>query len=190
MFITLQCSGLFYTHFMRSRRTKKFQALAGLLVYNTYPFDNIFFLQYYLLHTINFILSYINLSCCLSKYFKLSARYRLEEAEDRYRSRPSREEDVQLITELQQKIFEQEIECRKLTEERKHYRLELVNREENFNKMFNASPNVGFMNPIGMSKVRLSSLVGSSASVTLYQKTAAKLKFVRLCCNLFTLENV
>ena len=32
MFITLQCSGLFYTLFMISRQTKNFQALAGLLV--------------------------------------------------------------------------------------------------------------------------------------------------------------
>ena len=32
MFITLQCSGLFYTLFMISRQTKIFQALAGLLV--------------------------------------------------------------------------------------------------------------------------------------------------------------
>ena len=33
MFIALQCSGLFYTLFMISRKTKIFQALAGLLVF-------------------------------------------------------------------------------------------------------------------------------------------------------------
>lgn len=30
----------------------------------------------------------------------------------------------------------------------KFYKLELKNRENNFNKMFNAAPNVGVMNPL------------------------------------------
>ena len=81
--------------------------------------------------------------------------FRLEEAEEKFRNRPSRDDDVMLINELQQRIFEQDLQCKQLNEERKLYRLELVNREENFNKVFNTAPNVGFMNPIEISKVNI-----------------------------------
>ncbi len=30
----------------------------------------------------------------------------------------------------------------------KFFKLELINRENNYNKMFNANPNVGIMNPM------------------------------------------
>ena len=30
----------------------------------------------------------------------------------------------------------------------KFFKLELINRENNFNKMFNASPNIGQLNPL------------------------------------------
>lgn len=35
-----------------------------------------------------------------------------------------------------------------LQDDKKFYQLELVNRETNFNKVFNASPNVGVINPL------------------------------------------
>ena len=35
-----------------------------------------------------------------------------------------------------------------LQDDKKYYQLELVNRETNFNKVFNASPNVGVINPL------------------------------------------
>ena len=73
--------------------------------------------------------------------------------EEKFRQRPSRDEDIERLKELTQKLFERELECERANEEKKHYRLELVNREENFNKVFNASPNVGFINPIEVSKV-------------------------------------
>ena len=79
--------------------------------------------------------------------------YSLEEVEGNLRNRPSREEDVELIRQLQGTIMEQEILKKKIDEERKQYRLELVNREANFNRMFNASPNVGVLNPIEINKV-------------------------------------
>lgn len=37
---------------------------------------------------------------------------------------------------------------RLLQDDKKFYQLELVNRETNFNKVFNASPNVGVINPL------------------------------------------
>lgn len=81
--------------------------------------------------------------------------FRLNESEDRFQQRPSRDQDIQLICELQEKILQQEILCQRLNEEKKHFKLELVNREENFNKVFSSNPNVGFMNPIEISRVRL-----------------------------------
>ena len=60
---------------------------------------------------------------------------------------------MELIRQLQGTIMEQEILKKKIDEERKQYRLELVNREANFNRMFNASPNVGVLNPIEVNKV-------------------------------------
>lgn len=53
-------------------------------------------------------------------------------------------ETIKLLKfELQQKIDE----LAKAAELMKFFKLELQNREGNFNKMFNAAPNVGVMNP-------------------------------------------
>jgi hypothetical protein len=40
-----------------------------------------------------------------------------------------------------------EDELAKAAEMMRFFKLELMNRENNFNKMFNAAPNVGVMNP-------------------------------------------
>uniref|UniRef100_A0A8C6KGF5 Family with sequence similarity 184 member A n=1 Tax=Nothobranchius furzeri TaxID=105023 RepID=A0A8C6KGF5_NOTFU len=40
------------------------------------------------------------------------------------------------------------LKASKLVDDKKFYQLELVNRETNFNKVFNASPNVGVINPL------------------------------------------
>jgi hypothetical protein len=37
---------------------------------------------------------------------------------------------------------------RKAWHELKFFKLELINRENNFNKLFNANPNVGVLNPL------------------------------------------
>ena len=79
----------------------------------------------------------------------------LRDIEEQFRLRPSRDEDVVFIKELQEKLSQQEMLCQQLNDEKKYYKLELVNREENFNKIFNNSPNVGFMNTTvgGISRV-------------------------------------
>ena len=92
-----------------------------------------------------FSLFYIYLTC-----FVICS---IDETEERLRQRPSREEDIEAIQQLQHTVMEQDMLCKRLNDERKHYRKELVNREENFNKMFNASPNVGVLDPIGINKV-------------------------------------
>ncbi|XP_065649788.1 protein FAM184A isoform X3 [Hydra vulgaris] len=77
-----------------------------------------------------------------------SLKLDLKNASNMFHNRPSRKEDIDLIDELKNCIFEQELEIRKLTKDKEHYRLELINREQNFNKLFNSSPHVGVINPI------------------------------------------
>ncbi|XP_030412061.1 protein FAM184A isoform X4 [Gopherus evgoodei] len=72
----------------------------------------------------------------------------LEEMEEKYQNRESRREDLQLIAELKDLIAERDQLIKKLIDDKKFYQLELVNRETNFNKVFNASPNVGVINPL------------------------------------------
>ncbi|XP_061756892.1 protein FAM184A isoform X1 [Nerophis ophidion] len=72
----------------------------------------------------------------------------LEGTEDKFRNRESRPEDLQMIAELKDMVSERESLVKKLVDDKKFYQLELVNRETNFNKVFNASPNVGVINPL------------------------------------------
>ena len=46
---------------------------------------------------------------------------------------------------LQVKVMKADQKVKQTLEEMKYFKLELLNREENFNKMFNASPNIGVM---------------------------------------------
>uniref|UniRef100_A0A8C5DLZ3 Protein FAM184A/B N-terminal domain-containing protein n=1 Tax=Gouania willdenowi TaxID=441366 RepID=A0A8C5DLZ3_GOUWI len=72
----------------------------------------------------------------------------LEASEEKFRNRESRPEDLQIIAELKDMVSERETLVKKLVDDKKFYQLELVNRETNFNKVFNASPNVGVINPL------------------------------------------
>ncbi|XP_020755353.2 protein FAM184A isoform X5 [Odocoileus virginianus] len=73
---------------------------------------------------------------------------RLEEMEEKYLMRESKPEDVQMIAELKAMLTERDQVIKKLMEDNKFYQLELVNRETNFNKVFNSSPTVGVINPL------------------------------------------
>ncbi|XP_075059093.1 protein FAM184A isoform X2 [Mixophyes fleayi] len=72
----------------------------------------------------------------------------LTEMEEKYQNRESRPEDLQVISDLKDMVAERDQLIKKLIEDKKFYQLELVNRETNFNKVFNASPNVGVINPL------------------------------------------
>ncbi|XP_058880493.1 protein FAM184A-like isoform X2 [Acipenser ruthenus] len=72
----------------------------------------------------------------------------LEGTEEKFRNRESRTEDLRFIAELKDMVTERESLVKKLIDDKKFYQLELVNRETNFNKVFNASPNVGVINPL------------------------------------------
>ena len=65
-----------------------------------------------------------------------------------FEMRPSRAEDLDLILKLKNDNVEKTEELRKALENLKVFKLELFNREENYNKMFNAAPMIGVMNPL------------------------------------------
>ncbi|KAM9006018.1 protein FAM184A isoform X6 [Sarcophilus harrisii] len=73
---------------------------------------------------------------------------RLEDMEEKYIKRESRTEDLQMIADLKTLLAERDQVIKKLIDDNKFYQLELVNRETNFNKMFNANPTVGVINPL------------------------------------------
>ncbi|XP_022080895.1 protein FAM184A-like [Acanthaster planci] len=84
---------------------------------------------------------------------KISAlQIMLEEAEERYQSRDSRPEDLEHIARLKETVSEQEAAMQKLVDEKRYFQLELINRETNFNKVFNTNPNVGVLNPFAHKK--------------------------------------
>ncbi|KAF7253496.1 hypothetical protein EYD10_00614 [Varanus komodoensis] len=88
----------------------------------------------------------------LLKEINSALQVSLEEMEEKYQNRESRPEDLQLIAELKDLIAERDQLIKKLIDDKKFYQLELVNRETNFNKVFNASPNVGVINPLQKKK--------------------------------------
>lgn len=73
---------------------------------------------------------------------------RIVELENLYNSRPSREEDLQLIAQLETDVQAKSAQITKLLDDMQFYKLELVNREQNYNKVFGAEPTIGIMNPI------------------------------------------
>ena len=71
-----------------------------------------------------------------------------EDLQIMYEDRPSRPEDIDAIRHLQVELERKDDEIKKLNEQFKFYKLELVNREQSYNKMFNANPNVGVLDPL------------------------------------------
>ena len=84
------------------------------------------------------------------KYNQLEERY--NEISELYDNRPSRPEDLEIMRRLEYEIEQKDNLLKKAAEDMKFYKLELVNRENNFNKMFGANPNVGVMDPLSMGK--------------------------------------
>lgn len=70
-----------------------------------------------------------------------------EELKSLFDDRPSREEDLRMIQKLQALLEQREDQLKKAWHELKFFKLELVNRQNNYNKMFNANPNIGVLDP-------------------------------------------
>ena len=85
------------------------------------------------------------------KYRQLEARF--GELQELYEGRPSRPEDLELMRQMQEDIAQKDNLIKKAAEDMKFYKLELINREESYNKMFGANPNVGLLNPLTTTKV-------------------------------------
>ena len=81
------------------------------------------------------------------KYRQLNDRFL--QLQELYENRPSRPEDLEMIRQLQEEIIQKDNALKKAAEDMKFYKLELINREDNFNKMFGTNPNVGVINPLG-----------------------------------------
>ncbi|EHB15501.1 Protein FAM184A, partial [Heterocephalus glaber] len=88
----------------------------------------------------------------LLKEINAALQVSLEEMEEKYLKRESKPEDIQMIAELRAMLTERDQVIKKLIEDNKFYQLELVNRETNFNKVFNSSPTVGVINPLTKQK--------------------------------------
>ena len=67
----------------------------------------------------------------------------LEEITHKFINRASRDEDLSRIQELENEIVQWGNKVKKLEEEMKFYKLELINREDNFNNKFGGGPQIG-----------------------------------------------
>ncbi|XP_033619100.1 protein FAM184A isoform X9 [Fukomys damarensis] len=88
----------------------------------------------------------------LLKEINAALQVSLEEMEEKYLKRESKPEDIQMIAELRIMLTERDQVIKKLIEDNKFYQLELLNRETNFNKVFNSRPTVGVINPLTKQK--------------------------------------
>ena len=77
-----------------------------------------------------------------------SLREKVVVLETRFESRPSRHEDLHEIKSLMNTVEEKQKTVEKLTAQLEHSKRELLNREENYNRVFNANPNIGTFNPL------------------------------------------
>lgn len=67
-------------------------------------------------------------------------RHALRELQHKYDFRESRQEDVDLINKLMKENKEKKLELEKAYNDMRYFKMELVNREENYNKVFNRRP--------------------------------------------------
>nr|CAD7570243.1 unnamed protein product [Timema californicum] len=72
----------------------------------------------------------------------------LEESHQQCENCKSRPGETQLIADLQKIVSEKDRELASLTEEKRFYQMELVNRETNYNRLFNSQPIVGVMDTL------------------------------------------
>lgn len=71
-----------------------------------------------------------------------------QELRDRFDKRPSRDEDLSFITQLQEEIQTKDRQLREAEENMDVFRNMLINNEENYNKYFGANHKVGYINPL------------------------------------------
>lgn len=72
----------------------------------------------------------------------------LRQMHEKYLNRESRDEDLELIETLKKNVEDREQLLQRLEDEKKYFQMELVNRDNNFNRVFNNNVNVGCINPL------------------------------------------
>jgi len=76
----------------------------------------------------------------------------LQEMENLFASRPSKDEDIKLIYELQEELLAKDKLLKKAEDDMEFYKMTLINSEENYNKVFGTNPKVGSLNPLAAKK--------------------------------------
>lgn len=95
---------------------------------------------------------------------------RVRELQELYDSRPSREEDLERIMVLDAELKEKITEWKKMKEEMQFYKMELVNREQNYNKTFGSCPTVGKVDPLAKRNSMTSSSHNEGPKMHVVQK--------------------
>lgn len=70
-----------------------------------------------------------------------------------FKIRPSKKEDLEQINALTQKVKKQQSDIAEMTQHLNFFKLELINREKNYNEIFNANPLIGVLDPISQQTV-------------------------------------
>jgi len=82
----------------------------------------------------------------------ISEKFRLQTEignwQEKFAARPARSEDLQEIKTLNFQVSEQKTQLEKMSGQLQNLKMELMNREENYNRVFNAAPKVGIFNPL------------------------------------------
>mmetsp|Transcript_8521 Transcript_8521/g.21404 ORF Transcript_8521/g.21404 Transcript_8521/m.21404 type:complete len:1044 (+) Transcript_8521:127-3258(+) len=98
---------------------------------------------------------------------------RLKELQDLYDTRPPREEDLERIALLEEDVRHKEATVKRLMEEMQFYKLELHNREQNYNKVFGAQPTVGILNPVAAKRASVGNGAVAAPQMRLVQQPGA-----------------
>lgn len=68
--------------------------------------------------------------------------------QDLYEIRPSRPEDLEMISDLEEQIVVKDAFIKKQEDDMKFYKLELINREQSYNQMFGTAPKIGMLDVV------------------------------------------
>jgi hypothetical protein len=71
-----------------------------------------------------------------------------QELREKFDTRPSREDDMTFINQLQEEIINKERQLKEAEENMEKFRNMLINNEENYNKYFGANHKIGYINPL------------------------------------------
>jgi len=106
------------------------------------------------------------------------AQEQLREWQSRFERRESRPEDLAQIEAMRKQLKEKDEIVRRTYEEMKYFKLELKNREENFNKTFGNQPRVGTLNPLQAS-------AGKQGAATALRSTVSQVSAMSAGVNAF-----